>query len=128
MSGGSVEVRLPSLGAVAASLADPLQTIAASGASRTIDVSAVNVVDLTLSANCTLTMSGSTAGSAYSVTLIIRQDGTGSRLVTWPSGTKWAGGAAPTLSTAAGAVDVVSLLTVDNGATWLGFICGKAFA
>jgi hypothetical protein len=40
----------------------------------------------------------------------ITQDATGSRLVTWPASVKWAGAAAPTLSTAANATDFVSLI------------------
>lgn len=33
------------------------------------------------------------------VVISVKQDGTGSRLVTWPSTVKWAAGTAPTLST-----------------------------
>lgn len=107
--------------------ADVLSTVATSGSSQTISA-ANGVVDITLTANCTLATSGTAAGAAYTVTLILRQDGTGSRTVTWPTTTKWAGGTPPTLSTAASAVDVVTLTTVDNGTTWYGFLGGKAFA
>lgn len=42
--------------------------------------------------------------------LEIRQDATGSRIITWPGSSifKWPGGVAPTLSTAASAVDLLS--------------------
>ena len=40
--------------------------------------------------------------------LMLIQDATGSRTVTWPATCKWVGGTAPTLSTAANAVDVIS--------------------
>ena len=42
--------------------------------------------------------------------LEIRQDGSGNRIITWPSSSifKWPGGAVPVLSTAAGAVDLLS--------------------
>lgn len=40
--------------------------------------------------------------------LSLTQDGTGSRTVTWGSQYKWAGGTAPTLSTAASSKDVIS--------------------
>lgn len=36
------------------------------------------------------------------------QDGAGSHTVTWPAAVKWPGGTAPTLTTAAGGVDIVS--------------------
>ena len=44
------------------------------------------------------------------VQLILVQDATGSRTVTWPATVKWPGGTAPTLSTGAAAVDIISLL------------------
>lgn len=109
-------------------LSDPLSTVASSSTAQTINVASSGVVDLTLTAACALTMSNASAGSAWSVTLILRQDSTGSRTVTWPTDTKWATGAAPTLSTAASAIDVVTLTTVDGGTSWLGFLAGKAFA
>lgn len=107
---------------------DPLSTVASSSTAQTINVASYGVIDLTLTAACALTMSGASAGSAWTATLILRQDSTGSRLVTWPSGTIWASGSAPTLSTAANAIDVVTLVSVDGGMAWLGFLGGKAFA
>lgn len=66
-----------------------------------------------------------TAGT--SLALALTQDGTGSRTVTWPSNVKWPGGTAPTLSTAAGAVDYLQLDCVD-GANWYGRTLGLALA
>ncbi len=43
-----------------------------------------------------------------SLTLVLIQDGTGSRTATWPANVKWAGGSAPTLSTGANAIDIIS--------------------
>lgn len=40
--------------------------------------------------------------------LVLKQDGTGSRTITWPGTVLWPAGTAPTLSTGANAVDVVS--------------------
>lgn len=45
---------------------------------------------------------------AASLTLKLIQGGAGSFVVTWPAAVLWAGGAAPTLSTAPGAVDIVT--------------------
>ena len=36
------------------------------------------------------------------------QDGTGSRTATWPASVKWPSGTAPTLTTTASSVDIVS--------------------
>jgi hypothetical protein len=111
----------------AKALDEQLSTIATGGTAQTINVTSYSVVDITLTDNVTLTMSGAVAGSVWTVTFILRQDGTGSRLVTWPT-TKWAGGAAPTLTAAANGIDVVTITTVDGGSTWFGFLGGKAFA
>jgi hypothetical protein len=99
-------------------------TNAASGAAATVNVANGTVEDLTLTANCTLTFSGSVSGRASSFTLILRQDATGSRTIAWPAAVKWPAGTAPTISTVASRVDVFTFLTVDNGTTWLGFTAG----
>jgi hypothetical protein len=64
--------------------------------------------------------------NAVSVTLILTATGS-SRTVAWPAGTKWSDGQAPTLSTANGRIDVITLMTPDNGSTWLGFVGGQNF-
>lgn len=104
---------------------EDLNTIASSAADPSIDLADGNVVDMTLDDSPTLTFTGTAADVACGFTLILRQDGTGSRTVTWPGSVDWPGGAAPPLSTAASAVDVLTFLTVDNGTTWLGFVAGQ---
>ena len=64
-----------------------------------------NVFNYHLTANSVVTASSPVAGTSY--LFFFRQDGTGSRTVSF-SGFKWPGGTAPTLSTAGGAVDIVS--------------------
>jgi hypothetical protein len=103
---------------------ETVSTNAASGAAATLNLANGNIQDLTLTAACTLTFSGSVAAVACSFTLIARQDATGSRAITWPASVEWAGGVAPTISTVASRVDVFTFVTVDNGTTWLGFTGG----
>jgi hypothetical protein len=60
----------------------------------------------TLTGNCTFTF---TAPDGVARLLFeLDQDGTGSRTVTWPASVKWPGGVAPTLTTTASAVDIIS--------------------
>ncbi len=60
----------------------------------------------------TVTFAHPVEGEVYR--FIIIQDGTGSRTITtWPT-VKWAGGAAPTLSTDANAIDIVTLLYANS--------------
>lgn len=99
---------------------EDLNTIASSAADPSIDLADGNVVDMTLDDSPTLTFTGSAADVACGFTLILRQDATGGRTVTWPASVEWPGGTAPTLSSAANAVDVLTFLTVDDGTTWMG--------
>jgi len=105
-----------------------LSTVAASGATETIDLATANVHDITLTANCVFTFAAVSSGRSRSFTLLLRQDGTGSRLATWPGSVVWPGGVAPTLATAAWAVDVFAFFTLDGGAVWYGFPTGGSGA
>jgi hypothetical protein len=64
-----------------------------------------NIFNYHLGGTLTLTAQDQVAGASY--LFFLRQDGNGSRAVTF-SGFKWPGGSAPTLSTAANAVDMIS--------------------
>lgn len=79
-----------------------------SGASKTINWGNSNKQKLTLTAApCTLTFTA--PSSPCSLILKLAQDATGSRTVTWPATVKWSGGTAPTLTTTASKIDLVSL-------------------
>lgn len=68
---------------------------------------------LTLGGNRTLANPTTiTAGATY--VFKIKQDGTGSRTLSWGAAYDWAGGTAPTLSTGAGDVDVFSGISLDG--------------
>lgn len=103
---------------------DVLDTHGAAGATETIDLADGNVHDVTLDQNASLTFAGATAGKARSFSLFLRQDGTGGWTVTWPGSVVWSGGFAPTLSTDADAVDVLTFITLDGGVIWYGFALG----
>jgi hypothetical protein len=100
-----------------------------SGSAYAVNLANGNIFELTLTDNCILTFSNPPAsGRAGSVTLILHQDGTGNRTVTWPASMTWASGTAPTLSTAANAIDIIQLFTTDGGTTWRGFLAGLNFS
>lgn len=65
-----------------------------------------NIATLTLAGNRTFAAPTNMAVKTF--ILVVNQDATGSRLITWNAVFKWAAGSAPTLSTAAGAKDVFS--------------------
>lgn len=82
-----------------------------SGTSKTIDWNDGNVQFVDMTGNVTFTLSNPVSGFAY--TLVLKQDATGSRTATWPASVQWPGGTAPTLSTAANSIDVITM--VYNG-------------
>jgi hypothetical protein len=87
-----------------------------------VDLSLGNMFNLTL-ANASITISFTNPpanGISSSLTLHCKQDGTGSRVITWPASVKWPNASAPTMSTGANKIDVFSFFTLDGGATYLG--------
>lgn len=97
-------------------------------ATATVNLANGNVFSATLAGNTTFTFSGATASAACSFALYLSQDGTGSRIATWPASVKWSGGTTPTISTAASAVDILVFETIDGGTTWFGSLVGLNFS
>ena len=110
-------------------LAPKVHAVGNSGSALTIDASSTSgwIKTITLNAACTFTLSGATSGRATTLELILTQDATGGRVVTWPASVKWSGGQ-PILSTAANAVDRIVLVTYNGGTTWYGDMIGKGYA
>lgn len=105
-------------------LTEAVNTVAAAGASQTLAAtSTATVNDLTLTANCTITLPAGTPGSSF--TLVLRQGGSGSYTVTFSPTPKYPNGAVPTLSTAVGAVDLFTFVYVT---AWNCFAAGMALA
>ena len=95
-----------------------------------LDLDTASVFEVVLTANVTSLVFANppTTGRAGSATLILRQDATGGRTVTWPTSILWAGGTAPLVTSAANAVDIYGFITRNGGTTWYGFPAGKGFA
>lgn len=89
----------------------------------TIDFNEGNIVEMTLGNNITLNNPLNIGQSVYY--MIITQDATGSRLITWDTRFKWAGGTAPTLTTSASRKDV--LMFVSDGTTIYGRVFGQPY-
>jgi len=78
---------------------------------------------LTLTGNVTFTFSNPLAsGYATTLSLVIIQDGTGSRTIAWPASVKFEGGTDPGLTIAAGTESWLSFVTYDGGTSWTGFL------
>lgn len=74
---------------------------------------------VTLGGNRTLTFANPIAGKTY--TLAVKQDGTGSRTLSYPASVAWPGAVAPTLTTTAARIDLLGWKYHGNEGKYLGF-------
>jgi len=88
----------------------------------TISLAAGSFQVLTLTGNATITMPTATAGKSF--ILLLKQDGTGSRTVTW-STVKWPAGTAPTITSTASKQDIFSFFA--DGTNWYGTTVGQNY-
>lgn len=109
-------------------IAEPVNALASSG-TIAIDCALGDYFTLAATGNMTsFTFSNLPAsGKAQTIMVRITQDATGSRVATWPSSFKWAGGSVGVLSTAANSVDVLAITTFNQGTSWIATLA-KAFA
>lgn len=93
----------------------------------TLDLSTANVFTVTLTtASTALAFSNLPAsGVSFSITLIVKQDATGGRLLTYPASCKFTDSVSPVLATTGLRTDVITFFTVDGGTTFFG---GQALA
>jgi hypothetical protein len=95
----------------------------------TMDCGAANFFDLTLTGSITISPTNVPPSTRmWAGTIAAKQDATGGRTITWPSGTKWPGGVAPPATTTANAIDIWSLMTYDGGTSWIGSLTVKGAA
>ena len=88
----------------------------------TFDLALSNKQRVTITNNRILALSNATNAQAF--TIRIQQDGAGSRFVVWFATIKWAGGAAPTLTTTANKADTLMFIRTGTD-TYDGFIVGQ---
>ena len=93
----------------------PVKAEGNSGTAKTLDFSVARIHTVTMTGNCTFTLSNPQSGMEY--VLVLTQDATGSRTYTWPAGVKWPGGTAP-VGSGANKVDVIRL--VYDGTNYFG--------
>jgi len=99
-------------------------TTATSSGSQDLDCTSKSYFEITLNGSTVLTISNQTANQP--VLLHLKQDSTGTRLVTWPANVRWAGGATPTLTTTGNKVDTFGFIL--RGSINYGYIVGQNIA
>jgi hypothetical protein len=90
----------------------------------TVDLANGSVQIITLGGNVTYTFPTPVAGKSF--ILVQKQDGTGSRTVTWPASVKWPAGTSPTLTSTASRADKFVFTAID-GSSWLGSVAGQNY-
>ena len=95
------------------------------GATIATDWSNGTVQSVTLGGNRTFTFANGVDGGRY--ILILKQDATGTRTVTWPGTVRWPGGTAPTLTTTASKTDYIGFLYNGVSSTYDGVALAQNF-
>jgi hypothetical protein len=95
------------------------------GSTYQISTSAGNMQKITLTANTTLSiLSNLESSAAFEMTLLVAQS-TGGHTLSFSGTFKTPSAAAITLSSTAGAVDILKLLSIDGGTTWYAYKQGS---
>jgi len=102
--------------------ADTVVALGNTGTAQNIDLTSGNVFTATLTGNCTFTVRFPVATGASSFTLILTNDATPSRSVTYAGGTFKLPGGSVTRTTTANATDIWFFFTPDGGTTYFGSI------
>ncbi len=84
-----------------------------------VNLSRCNYVRMTVTGATTLTFTNPPTGG-YVVAYVFEITNGGSSTVTWPGSISWVAGSAPTLK--ASGINMVGLITYDNGASYLGIL------
>lgn len=92
----------------------------------TIDLANGSLFVLTLTGNCTFTFPAVAAGKSFM--MLLKQDATGARTVTWPAATnpvKWPSSTAPTITATANKLD--KFVFTSDGTNWYGSVAGQLY-
>jgi hypothetical protein len=95
--------------------------VVAAGATAVIDCSLGNYFTRTISTTTTWSFSNIPTSSYVYVAILELTNG-GAFAQSWPASVRWPIGIAPTLSSTANGVDVISFITDDGGTTWRGSV------
>lgn len=120
---GSLEV----IGTITSSSNNILDNYQALGSKNTdfiIDCDLGSVISFTLAGDLSLTLNANVVSDkAREIKLIITKQSTYN--ITWPDSVMWDSSTAPVLTS--DKINILTLLTVDNGTTWYGFTNGLNF-
>jgi len=103
--------------------------VTATGVSGTynMDLAAGTIFNLTLADNTVLGKTNAIGGSnrAITITVVVTQPAAGGKTISWNIGTiKWEFSPMASVGVTGSATTIWTLMSVDGGTTWYGFLCG----
>lgn len=104
-----------------------VNAIGNTGVTLTINLDNGTFVTATLNANCTFTFSNPGNG-ASSFSLLLTNDGTAGRTITWPASVRFPAGTVPSRTTTANRRDMYTFITFDGGTIWYGNLAQYNYA
>jgi len=100
-------------------------SITISASTYTIDLANGSIQYYTLG-NASITFTFPTSTTGRSMMLVLKQDASGNRAVTWPASVKWSASSTPSLTSTASRSDVFSFTCID-GSSWIGVVVGQNY-
>lgn len=98
------------------------------GGAISVDLSTSNWFKYTLSSSAVFTFTNAPSdGLAKTFSLVLIQDGTGGRTITFANTVYWSGGAIPPATTGSSSKDLWTFTTYDGGSTYVGTLAVKDF-
>lgn len=91
---------------------------ASGSGTKTFDIEAGNYHTITTTGAFTVALTNPTESGNACIGYLHIVNG-GAFTITWPGSVAWDGGSKPSLQTSG--IDIIGLITIDGGATWLGF-------
>jgi hypothetical protein len=95
------------------------------------DMSVGNVFNLQMTEDVSaLDIGNIPSGDVVSFTLLVTQNNSEAKTLNWAGSNipiKWPGNAAPVLTTDIGKTDIYTLLTIDQGVSFFGFVSGQVY-
>ena len=114
-----------------AEIKDYAETVVTTNTSTnaSLSLAAGNIHAVNIGGNCVLSLTNPPAsGKAGSITVIINRTADNPD-ISFGGTVKWAGGVAPVFNgKATGVIDIVTLITINGGTTWYGFVSGEGMA
>jgi hypothetical protein len=104
-----------------------VNNIGNTGTAATIDLNNGTFVTGTLTGNCVFTFSNPGNG-ASSFSLLLTNDGTAGRTITWPASVRFPAGTVPIRTTTANRRDIYTFITFDGGTIWYGNLAQYNYA